>query len=169
MKALHDAPAPDDEADRLTRLRQRTANVRYRPRVVCLGSVSPLIVLGGRMVDWVELAGGQFEALPRGVASQEWSLDRLVEAAPEVLILCASDATALGTRLGQPGWSLIPAVRYGRVYSIAAQGLIDPEAEPSAAGAEVLAALVQPGRCGSLLPKGVACRVEGYTSSRSTS
>lgn len=173
MKAPHEAPsaapASDNEALRLERLRQRTATVRYRPRVVCLNSVSPLTVLGGRMLDWVELAGGRFEAPSPGAASQEWSLDRLVEASPEVLILFSSDGAALGASLGQPGWNLIPAVRYGRVYSVEARGLIDLEATPSAAGAEVLAALVQPGRCGSLLPEGVARRIEGCTSSPSTS
>lgn len=173
MKAPHDAPsaapASDDEALRLERLRQRTANVRYRPRVVCLASLAPLVVLGGRMVEWVDLAGGRFEALSPGAASQEWSLDRLVEAAPDVLILFASGVESLSATLRQSGWSRLPAVRHGRVYIVEARGLIAPEAAPGAAGAEVLAALIQPGRCGSLLPEGVARRIEGCTSSPSTS
>lgn len=151
---------------RLDRLRQRTANVRYRPRVVCLVALDRLIVAGDGMAALVAIAGGSYDAVAASDTSQEWTWEQLAVHAPEVILVMPRGLgleqirAALPELTRHPVWASLPAVQNRRVYAVDGNLYCDPAAPCRAEDAELLAALIQPGRCASLLPPDSSFRIE---------
>lgn len=93
-----------------------------RPRVACLEWLDPIFVAGHWVPDMVAMAGG-VDGLGHPKHDSyviEW--DRVIEYAPDIIILMPCGFDILRTRAeihlltNRPGWDDLPAVRAGRVY-----------------------------------------------------
>ena len=54
----------------------------------------------------------------------------------------------------RPEWQALPAVRNGRVYSVDGNAYLNRPGPRIVDSAELLAGLIQPGHCASLIPPG---------------
>lgn len=146
--------------ERLARLRAMLRHARSRPRVACIEWLEPLMLAGNWVPELVEIAGGTYELVGAGQRSPSVAWDDLVTYAPDVVILMPC-----GFRLGQtrrelapliarPEWDALPAVRNRRVYSVDGNAYLNRPGPRIADSAELLAGLIQPGHCASLIPPG---------------
>ncbi|MFN3975193.1 MAG: cobalamin-binding protein [Dehalococcoidia bacterium] len=129
---------------------EKGQRVPYRPRVVCLEWLDPLIVAGHWVPQMVALAGGD-DALGRaGLPSFTVSWQQVVEARPDVLVLMPCGFTAqqaarqvsLLARL--PGWNHLPAVLQGRVWACNAHAYYSRPGPRLVKGLEMLAQILHP-------------------------
>lgn len=146
--------------ERLARLRQRLAPARSRPRVACIEWLDPLMVAGNWVPELVELAGGRYELADAGAHSPTMAWDDLVAAAPDVVILMPCGFPLEQTRrelprlLARPEWQALPAVRNGRAYAVDGNAYLNRPGPRLVDSAELLAGLIQPGHCATLIPPG---------------
>lgn len=102
----------------------RAAETSERPRVVVLEWLDPLFTCGHWTPGLVHLAGGVEVIATAGERSRMMSLEELLAAAPDVLVIacCGFDVERtmpeMPAFLALPGVSDIPAVRNGRVHVI---------------------------------------------------
>ena len=115
--------------------------------------------------EMVEYAGGR-EILGRaGAASRYVTEEEIEAAAPEILIVMPCGFSVERTRrelpllAGRPWWSRVPAVRDGRVYLVDAPAYFNRSGPRLIDGIELLAGLLHPDRCASLIPHGAAVGV----------
>jgi iron complex transport system substrate-binding protein len=145
---------------RLERIRERLRHARSRPRVACIEWLDPLMVAGNWVPELVELAGGVYEQVGAGEHSPALGWDELVAYAPDVVILMPCGFPLEQTRrelpqvTAQPQWQSLPAVRNRRVYSVDGNAYLNRPGPRIVDSAELLAGLIQPGHCASLLPPG---------------
>ncbi len=147
-----------DEADELVAsLRSRVEAVsskrnawQLHPRVFCMEWLTPPYCSGHWMPELVELAGGVDGLAEKGKPSLRIPWERVVEYAPEVLILnpCGYDLEGTVNQAHlltqHPGWSKIPAVKTGRVYAVDANSYFARPGPRVVDGLELLATLIQP-------------------------
>lgn len=119
-----DATAQDVVAS----LQARVESVRRRvpggprPRTVVLEWLDPLFTSGHWTPELVHIAGGDEVVAVPGARSRTMTLDELVSAAPELLVIacCGFDVDRtlqdLPSFLARPGVSELPAVRSGAVH-----------------------------------------------------
>ena len=109
---------------RVQRVADRCADHAERPRVVVLEWLDPLFTCGHWTPELVWLAGGEEVVAVEGERSRTMTLEELLAAAPEVLVIscCGFDVERtmldMPAFLARPGVSEIPAVRTGRVHII---------------------------------------------------
>lgn len=130
-------------------VRRRVAQAP-RPTVAAIEWLDPIMIGGHWVPEQVSLAGGT-DALGRaGVPSVKVEWARVVEAAPEVLVLmpCGFDwertereASAVTRR---PGFADLPAVRSGRVYAVNGHAYFNRPGPRLVDGIELLAHLLHP-------------------------
>lgn len=137
---------------RIQQVADTTSSAEYRPRVVCLEWLDPLIVAGHWVPEMVALAGGQ-DALGRaGLPSFTVSWEQVVEAEPEVLVLmpCGYTATQAAQQVHLlarlPKWSQVPAVRQGKVFACNAHAYFSRPGPRLVDGLEMLAEMLHPER-----------------------
>jgi iron complex transport system substrate-binding protein len=135
---------------RLERIKAVTRSVSSRPRVFCMEWFEPVYASGHWLPEMVEIAGGVDALGLKGKDSVRIDWKEVIEWAPEVLIL-----TPCGFNLDQtierarnltnnPGWSVLPAVRNGRVYAVDANSYFARPGPRVAEGTELLAHLIHP-------------------------
>jgi iron complex transport system substrate-binding protein len=157
---------------RFDRLRQGARHIRSRPRVACLEWLDPLMAAGNWIPELVELGGGAYEMAKPGEPSTAMSWADLVEYAPDVVVLMPCGFKLEQTRrelpalTARPEWQALPAVRNGRVYSTDGSAYFNRPGPRIADSAELLAALIQPGRFAALIPEDGWERVEATRGSR---
>lgn len=145
---------------RLERIRERLRHARSRPRVACIEWLDPLMVAGNWVPELVELAGGVYEQVGAGEHSPSLGWDDLVAYAPDVVILMPCGFRLEQTRrelaqfTARPEWQSLPAVRNRRVYSVDGNAYLNRPGPRIVDSAELLAGLIQPGHCASLIPPG---------------
>jgi iron complex transport system substrate-binding protein len=145
---------------RLERIRARLRHARSRPRVACIEWLDPLMVAGNWVPELVELAGGVYEQVGAGEHSPSLGWDDLVAYAPDVVILMPCGFALEQTRrelpqfTARPEWQSLPAVRNRRAYSVDGNAYLNRPGPRIADSAELLAGLIQPGHCASLIPPG---------------
>jgi iron complex transport system substrate-binding protein len=150
----------DSGRGRIERLRRRARHVRSRPRVACLEWLDPLMAAGNWIPEMVELAGGAYDLAPAGQHSPTLTWERLVEYAPEVVILMPCGFGLEQTRrelpalTARPEWRELPAVRNRRVYSADGNAYLNRPGPRIVDSAELLAGLIQPGHFAGLIPAG---------------
>jgi len=115
--------------------------------------LDPVYASGHWMPEMVEIAGG-FDALAgKGADSVRISWDKVLEWAPEVLVIAPcgfnlQQVIPLAPRLlSYPGWSDLPAVRDGRVYAVDASSYFARPGPRVVEGTALLAHLIHPGLC----------------------
>jgi len=138
----------------VTRLRDGLAAVRARgagparPRVLVVVWDDPLYVAGRDTFtdDLVEIAGGTNVAAD-AVGFATYPLERVLHAAPDVIVLPTHSAPERGARAVAywSRWPDLPAVRAHRVYAVE-DALISRPGARLVAGAELLQGLIRPPR-----------------------
>lgn len=134
--------------ERVERIAAGVPQDRPRPRVACLEWLDPLFSAGHWVPEMVELAGGTDVLAAKHESSARVSMETLVNAAPEVLVLmpCGFDERrtleeweALKER---PEWQAIPAVAAGRVFAVDGSSFFSRPGPRLVDGLEVLARCV---------------------------
>ncbi len=152
--------------ERLARIEKEIASEEQRPRVVLLEWLDPLYVGGHWVPEMISSAGGQ-DLLGRAkTPSHQVSVEEVIAAAPEVLLIAPCGYNAEQARREYLSmkfpetWRSIPAVRDGRVYALDANGVVSRPAGRLVTGIEAMAkalhpsARVRPKAESSLLPIG---------------
>jgi iron complex transport system substrate-binding protein len=152
----------------------RLRHARSRPRVACIEWLDPLMVAGNWVPELVDLAGGRYELVAPGASSQSIGWDDLIAYAPDVVILMPCGFALGQTRrelpafTAHPEWQALPAVRHHRAYSVDGNAYLNRPGPRIVDSAELLAALIQPGHCASLLPPASWEHVPALGDSRQT-
>ncbi len=128
----------------------RAANAAHRPVTFCLEWADPIYVSGHWVPEMVEMAGGTDGLGMKGKPSIPIEWDRVVQYAPEVIVLmpCGFDIertmreVPLLTRL--PGWADIPAVKQGRVYGVNGSAYFNRSGPRLVDGLQLLAKILHP-------------------------
>ncbi len=134
------------------RVERITTGIRQsgpKPRVACLEWLDPLYSAGHWVPEMVELAGGDDVLAVKHKPSKGVSLEDLVAAAPDVLVLmpCGFDE---GRTMREwellkdlPAWQAIPAVARRRVFAVDGAGYFNRPGPRLVDGLEILARLIQ--------------------------
>ena len=135
---------------RLQRIAAKTRNVSHRLRVFCMEWADPVYCAGHWVPEMVELAGGVDGLACKGKDSIRISWEKVMEWAPEILILSPC-GFHLGAALEQvpllqslPGWSELPAVRSGNVFCVDANSYFARPGPRVVEGVELLAHILHP-------------------------
>ncbi len=146
--------------ERLERIRAELRHARSRPRVACIEWLAPLMLAGNWVPELVELGGGTYGMVAAGEHSPSTGWDDLIAYAPEVVIVMPCGFRLEQTRrelpelITRPEWQGLPAVRNRRVYSVDGNAYLNRPGPRIIDSAELLAGLIQPGHCASLIPPG---------------
>jgi iron complex transport system substrate-binding protein len=136
--------------ERLGAVESQLASTSERPRVGFLEWLQPFYVGGHWVPEMIELAGGEDLFGTKGTPSFRITLDELVDAAPEILLIapCGYSAEQAGnevrTMTFPQEWHAIPAVRNGRVYALEANSYFSRPGPRLVTGIEALAKLFHP-------------------------
>ncbi len=144
--------APERAENLVERLRERVERVaarvgedRPRPPVACLEWLDPLYAAGHWVPEMVELAGGRDVLAAKHEPSARISMETLVEAAPEVIVLmpCGFDESRCRKEWEPlkhlPEWQAIPAVANGRVFAVDGSKFFNRPGPRLVDGLEILA------------------------------
>lgn len=136
------------------------------PRVLCLEWMEPLIAGGHWIPEMVRLAGGTDGLGREGGASHVMTWQRVVQYAPEVVVLMPCGYSIPKTlsevdRLRElPGWNELPAVRAGRVYAVESHACFSRPGPRIVTGLEILAEIMHPETFSNLIPAGSATKLD---------
>lgn len=150
------------------RLRQAVAEVEAlppcasgTPAIACLEWTDPVFAGGHWVPEMVRRAGGRDVLGVEGQPSAEVTWERVLEAAPEVMVLmpCGfglerSRETA-GDLAARPGFDSLPCVRAGRVAAVDGSAYFNRPGPRIVEGLGILAALLR-AEPGAPLPRGAA-------------
>ena len=115
---------------RIDAVTERAAQAEYRPKVLQLEWVDPLLCGGHWVVEMVERAGGEscFGSKETGSSRLDW--DQVIASQPEIIMLmpCGFNLDRaiedIPLLLNLEGWDSLPAVRNDRVFIIDADAYI---------------------------------------------
>src|SRR5258708_4701434 len=136
--------------ERLGRLKAQLASPSERPRVAVLEWLQPFYVGGHWVPEMVEHAGGVDVLGKVKTPSRRVSLQEIVDAAPEVILIAPCGYVADQARdeymsLTFPDeWYTIPAVRDGRIFALDANGHVSRPAGRLVTGIESMAKALHP-------------------------
>jgi iron complex transport system substrate-binding protein len=139
-----------DARARLDALRDAIGD-RPRPRVASIEWLDPIFAAGHWVPEQVDWAGGDEVLGPQGVPSPDVPWQAVLDAQPDVIVLmpCGMPIERtlgeLDTITSRDGWIDLPAVRDGRVFVVDASSFFNRPGPRVVRGAEILAALFNPG------------------------
>jgi iron complex transport system substrate-binding protein len=137
--------------ERLGSLDESVAGSSERPRVAFLEWLQPFYVGGHWVPEMIELAGGHDVLGRPHTASFRVTLEEIVDAAPDIILVSPCGYGAQQARneyLSMPHrdeWNAIPAVRSGRVYALEANSYFSRPGPRLVTGIEALAGVLHPG------------------------
>ena len=153
--ALGNAPAGDrlvaDLQERIGRIANQANSLPSQPSIAAIEWVDPLMTVGNWMPELIVIAGGRCLFGRRGEHSPEVTLESLLEADPDVILLspCGFDINRTLEDLpileDQPGWTKLRAVRTGRVYVGDGNQYFNRPGPRLAETVEILAEILHPG------------------------
>jgi iron complex transport system substrate-binding protein len=135
---------------RLGQIEKLLAGTSVRPRVAFLEWLQPFYVGGHWVPEMIERAGGVDVFGSARKPSFRVTLEDIVEAAPEVLLISPCGYGAQQARdeyramLFPDQWNVIPAVRDNRVYALAANSYFSRPGPRLVTGIEALAKVFHP-------------------------
>jgi iron complex transport system substrate-binding protein len=135
----------------LAEIDAKVALIKHQPRVVLLEWLDPFYVGGHWVPEMIAHAGGIDLFGKAKTPSHRVTLEEIVAAAPEVLLIgpCgynAEQASKEYLSMEFPeAWRTIPAVRDGRVYALDANGVVSRPAGRLVTGIEAMAKALHPG------------------------
>jgi iron complex transport system substrate-binding protein len=136
--------------ERLGAVESQLASASERPRVGFLEWLQPFYVGGHWVPEMIELAGGEDLFGTKGTPSFRITLDDLVDAAPEILLIAPCGYSAerarneVRTMTFPEKWHAIPAVRNARVFALEANRYFSRPGPRLVTGVEALAKLFHP-------------------------
>ena len=139
----------DTLRERVERVAARVPEGRARPRVACLEWLDPLYAAGHWVPEMVELAGGRDVLAARHEPSARVSMETLVEAEPEVMVLmpCGFDEPRTLKEWEPlrdlPAWQAVPAVANGRVFAVDGSRFFNRPGPGLVDGLEILADCIE--------------------------
>ncbi len=131
--------------ERLTHLKDTTANLGKKPRVTVLEWLDPLMAAGNWTPELVAYAGGENVFGDIGQHSPWISWQELQTADPDILVLSPCGFTIERTMADipllqqHPAWHMLSAVRNGRVYAIDGNAYLNRSGPRLVESAELLA------------------------------
>ncbi|MCY4486498.1 MAG: cobalamin-binding protein [Deltaproteobacteria bacterium] len=134
--------------ERVKQVAESAAKRAVRPRVACLEWLDPLYSAGHWVPEMVELAGGEDVLAVKHKPSERVSLEDVIEAAPEVLVLmpCGFDRERTSKEWEPlkdlPAWQGIPAVAGGRVFAVDGAKYFNRPGPRLVDGLEILAGFI---------------------------
>jgi len=175
IERIGHATQADDQAKTLTAaLRERLHWIRRQveaeqrvPTVACVEWLDPLYIAGHWVPEMAEWAGGRDVLGQAGVPSERITWDRLIAAAPEILIVmpCGFSIERTRRELGRltshPDWHRLPAVQHGRVFAVDAVSYFSRPGPRLVQGVEILAAICHPSRFNHIVPVGASPLLPG--------
>jgi len=136
--------------EKLDFVERAVAHIEHHPRVAFLEWLDPFYVGGHWVPEMIERAGGiDLFGLPRKPTFRI-SLQDVVEAVPDVILVSPCGYSAEQARQEYRGmafpeqWSATPAVRNNRVYALEANGYFSRPGPRLATGIEILAKALHP-------------------------
>ena len=135
---------------RISTVREQVARSSGRPRVACLEWLDPIYAAGHWVPEMVELAGGQDVLGRKGEPSAKIDWNKVVELAPDVMMLmpCGFDVsqTLRGTPALKPieGWRDLPAVKAGNVFAANGHAFFSRPGPRLVDGLDILAHVIHP-------------------------
>jgi iron complex transport system substrate-binding protein len=158
--------------ERLGSLERIVAGSAERPRVAFIEWLQPFYVGGHWVPEMIELAGGR-DVLGRvHTPSFRVTLEDIVAAAPEIIVVSpcgygAEQARSEYIGMAHPEeWNAIPAVQNGRVYALEANSYFSRPGPRLITGIEALAGLFHPGMAVSEEARRAASRISTRASAR---
>jgi iron complex transport system substrate-binding protein len=158
--------------ERLGALELIVADRMERPRVAFLEWLQPFYVGGHWVPEMIELAGGH-DVLGRvHTPSFRVTLEEIVAAAPEVILVSpcgygAEQARSEYMTMAAPDeWNTIPAVRNGRVFALEANSYFSRPGPRLITGIEAMARVFHPGMPGSEDARRAATHISARLSGR---
>ena len=136
--------------ERVERVAARVRDASPRPRVACLEWLDPLYSAGHWVPEMVELAGGKDVLAVKHKPSARITLETLVKAAPDVIVLmpCGFDERRTLQEWEPlkdlPAWQAIPAMADGRVFAVDGSKFFNRPGPRLVDGLEILARLIHP-------------------------
>lgn len=136
---------------RIDRVREQASRSDHRPRIACLEWLDPIYNAGHWIPEMAELAGGKDELGKKGKPSEKMDWNRVVEAAPEVIVLMPCgfeiERTLKEAHLlyQLPGWSDLPAVKNGNVFAVNGSAYFNRSGPRLVDGLEILSQIIHPG------------------------
>jgi iron complex transport system substrate-binding protein len=130
-------------------VKAKTANVAMWPRVYHeIDASDPAKIFtvgpGSYINDLIDIAGGVNIAARAGSAYPQLSAEEILRSDPEIIVLAASDYSAKPSQVAaRQGWSVIAAVKNGRIVTIE-PNLINRPGPRVGEAAEAYAKLVHP-------------------------
>ena len=122
-----------------------------QPSMAAIEWVDPLMAVGNWMPELIDMAGGRCLFGRRGEHSPQMTLEDLLKADPDVILLspCGFDINRTLEDLpileDQPGWTNLRAVRCGRVYVGDGNQFFNRPGPRLAESVEILAEILHPG------------------------
>jgi len=126
-----------------------------KPRVACIEWIEPLMAAGNWMPELVTLAGGINLFGEAGRHSPWMTLDQLVAADPDIIIVLPCGFDIARSRVEMPAlaarseWQRLRAVREGRVALVDGNQYFNRPGPRLADSAEILAEILHPGAFGT--------------------
>jgi len=149
---------------RLQAVADQAARAAYRPRMLSLEGLNPLVAGGHWIPELKILAGGRDELFSPGCAAQRLTWATIREADPELLIItpCSSNLERslreIGLLVTQEGWWEMTAVRQRQVYVIDHVYFSRPGPRVLT-GLEILAQITHPELFQGLIPSGTVLQL----------
>jgi len=132
-----------------------------KPRVACIEWTDPIFAGGHWVPDLVAVAGGEDVLGSAGEPSREVVWDRVIEAAPDVMVLMPCGYGLERTLelapevTSRPGFAALPCARDNRVVAVDGSSYFNRPGPRIVDGLEMLAAAIR-SRPGDPLPRGAA-------------
>jgi iron complex transport system substrate-binding protein len=151
--------------DRISSIASTASAAATRPRVFCMEWMSPVMAGGHWIPEMVRMAGGTDALGAEGQPSSAIEWERVVEFAPEVLVimpcgcqiprtLAEMDCLALRSE-----WYSLPAVRSGRVYVTDSPSYFSRPGPRIVNGLEILAEIIHPELFRNFIPEGAVVKL----------
>jgi iron complex transport system substrate-binding protein len=140
----------DRSHERISAIRERTAQLSRRPRVFCMEWVNPPYCGGHWIKEMVEIAGGVDELAQHGRPSTRIEWERVLAFAPEIIVLTCCGyklARVRGEAAGlarYPGFDGLPAVRSNRIFATNGSDYFSRPGPRIIDSLEILAHLIHP-------------------------
>jgi iron complex transport system substrate-binding protein len=137
-------------SQRIDTVKEKTARVRYRPRIFFMEWLEPPWAGGHWVPQMADYAGG-IEGLGNlGRPSQKISWSRVLDYQPEIIVLspCGYDLEGVKAEshilASYPDWDKIPAYKNSRIYAVNASAYFSRPGPRVVDGLELLAHIIHP-------------------------
>ncbi len=137
-------------SQRISRVREKTRNVKHRPRVFFMEWLQPPWAAGHWIPQMVDYAGGIENIGTLGKPSRKVEWEKIVEYQPEIIVLspCGFDVKQTLDEVhvlsSYQGWDKIPAFRSSSIYAVNASAYFSRPGPRVVDGLELLAHVIHP-------------------------